>query len=64
MVAGVSGVTGKNAPSHVVGVFKLERETVTILFQRGKGDSVKGWGLRSSAVTQITVLVGRMRLIV
>lgn len=59
MVAGVSGVTGQSAPSHAVGVFKLGKETVMILCQSGRGGSVRGWALKSSAVTQTTVLVGR-----
>lgn len=59
MVAGVSGVTGQSAPSHVVGVFKLGKETATILFQSGMGGSVRGWALKSSAVRQTTVPVGR-----
>lgn len=59
MVAGVCGVTGQSAPSHVVGVFKLGKETATILFQSGRGGSVRGWALKSSAVTQTTVPVGR-----
>lgn len=64
MVAGVCGVIGQRAPSHAVGVFKLGRESATILFQSGRGGSVKGWALKSSAVTQTTVPVGRWRLYV
>lgn len=63
MVVGISGVTGQNAPNHAVGVFKLGKETVTILFQRGRGDSVRGWGLKSSTVTQTTVPVGKMQTV-
>lgn len=59
MVAGVSGVTGQIAPNHAVGVFKPGRETATILFQSRTGGSVRGWALKSSAVTQTTVQVGR-----
>ncbi|CAF98844.1 unnamed protein product, partial [Tetraodon nigroviridis] len=55
MVAGASGVTGQRAPSHAAGVFKLGRETATILFQSRRGGSVRGWALKSSAVTQTTV---------
>lgn len=62
MVAGVTGVTGQIAPNHAVEVFKLGRETVTILFQSRTGGSVRGWALKSSAVTQTTVQVGRWRL--
>lgn len=59
MVDGVNGVTGQIAPNHAVEVFKLGRETVTILFQSRTGGSVRGWALKSSAVTQTTVQVGR-----
>lgn len=62
MVDGVNGVTGQIAPNHAVEGFKLGRETATILFQSRTGGSVRGWALKSSAVTQTTVQVGRWRL--
>lgn len=59
MAAGVRGATGQSAPGHAVGVFKVEREPATIQVRSGRGASVRGWALRSPAVTRTTVPVGR-----
>lgn len=45
--AGVSGVTGLNVASRVVGVFGAGGESVTVPAQMGRGITVRGWELKS-----------------
>lgn len=56
-MAGVSGVTGLSVPSHAVGGFEPEGESVTVQVQKGRGAIVRVWELKSKAVTLTTVQV-------
>lgn len=57
MGAGVIGVTGQSAPSHVVGGFKAAGDTVTAPLLRGMVITVRGWEQKSEPVTLTTVQV-------
>ncbi|KAK5602651.1 hypothetical protein CRENBAI_005750 [Crenichthys baileyi] len=55
--AGVIGVIGQSAPSHVAGGFKAGGDTATAPFLRGMGITARGWEQKSEPVTPTTVQV-------